>query len=155
MENILYVRELKHNLISISQLYDRGLKVLFELFSCLVTNPLDNSNIFIDHRQDNIYLIDMDDIDINGHCLVASKANIDEDSWLWHRRLGHASSHLISKLIKNNLVNGLLNLNLESNLVCKAYQLGKHTRTSFKPKNIVTTTRPLELLHLDLLGPLV
>ena len=95
----------------------------------------------------------MDNININGHCLVASKANINEDSWLWHRKLGHASSHLISKLIKENLVNGSPNLNLLSNHVCKACQLEKHTRTSFKPKNIVTTTRPLELLHIDLFGP--
>ena len=80
LENVLYVRGLKHNLISISQLCDRGLKVLFELSSCLVTNPLDNNNIFICHRQGNVYLIDMDDININGHYLVASKANIDEDS---------------------------------------------------------------------------
>ena len=94
----------------------------------------------------------MDDININGHCLVASKANIDEDSWLWHRRLGYACSHLISKLIKKNLVNELPNLNLESNHVYKACQLGKHTRTSFKSKYIVSTTRPLELLHMDLFG---
>ena len=50
LKNILYIRGLKYNLISISQLCDRGLKVSFELSSCLVTNPLDNSNIFIDHR---------------------------------------------------------------------------------------------------------
>ena len=42
---------------------------------------------------------------------------------------------------------------LDSNHVCKACQLGKYTRTSFKPKNVVTTTRPLELLHIDLFGP--
>ena len=80
LENVLYVRGLKYNLISTSQLCDKGLKVSFELSLCLVTNPLDNSNIFTDHRQDNMYLIDMDNININGHCIVASKANIDEDS---------------------------------------------------------------------------
>ena len=79
----------------------------------------------------------MNNININGHCLVASKANIDEDSWLWHRRLGHASSYLISKHIKRNLVNGLPNLNLDSDHVCKACQLEKYTRISFKPKNCV------------------
>ena len=60
---------------------------------------------------------------------------------------------MISKLIKGNLVNGLPNLNLDSNHVCKACQLEKHTRISFKPKNAVTTTRPLELLRMDLFGP--
>ena len=29
---------------------------------------------------------------------------------------------------------------------------GKHTRSSFKPKKVVSTTRPIELLHIDLCG---
>src|SRR4051812_31835598 len=31
--------------------------------------------------------------------------------------------------------------------------MGKQTRISFKSKNIVSTTRPLELIHMDLFGP--
>ena len=31
--------------------------------------------------------------------------------------------------------------------------MGKQTRVSFKLKNIVSTSRPLELLHMDLFGP--
>ncbi|KAK2369536.1 putative mitochondrial protein [Trifolium repens] len=31
--------------------------------------------------------------------------------------------------------------------------IGKISKTSFKPKNIVSTSRPLELLHIDLFGP--
>ena len=60
---------------------------------------------------------------------------------------------LMSKLIKKNLVKGLPKVNYERNRLCDAYQLGKQTRNTFKPKNIVSTTRPLELLHMDLFGP--
>lgn len=31
---------------------------------------------------------------------------------------------------------------------------GKQTKSSFKPKNHISTTRVLELLHLDLFGPM-
>ena len=50
LENVLYVLGLKHNLISISQLCDKGYKVSFESFSCRVTNPFDTSIVFIGHR---------------------------------------------------------------------------------------------------------
>ena len=50
IENILYVRGLKHNLISISQLYDKGYKVLFEALLCIKTDPINDSIIFIGHR---------------------------------------------------------------------------------------------------------
>ncbi|XP_070011166.1 uncharacterized protein LOC142162446 [Nicotiana tabacum] len=37
--------------------------------------------------------------------------------------------------------------------ICDACQLGKQTRSSFKVKNIVSTSKPLQLLHKDLFGP--
>ena len=76
-----------------------------------------------------------------------------ETSWLWHSRLGHTSTDLISKLVKKNLVKDLPKINYERNKICDACQLGKQTKKSFKLKNIVSTTRPLELLHMDLFGP--
>ena len=56
LENVLYILGLKHNLISISQLCDRGYKVSFEFSLCIVTNSFDNSTIFIKNRQGNIYI---------------------------------------------------------------------------------------------------
>ena len=49
-------------------------------------------------------------------------------------------------------VKGLPKVNYERNRLCDACQLGKQTRNIFKSKNIVSTTRPLELLHMDLFG---
>ncbi|KAK2456670.1 cysteine-rich RECEPTOR kinase [Trifolium repens] len=67
--------------------------------------------------------------------------------------LGHANWRLISKLSKLSLVKGLPNLNYHSDALCGPCQIGKISKTSFKPKNIVSTSRPLELLHIDLFGP--
>ena len=44
-------------------------------------------------------------------------------------------------------------MDFENDLFCDACAKGKHTRSSFKSKNCVSTSRPLELLHLDLFGP--
>jgi len=73
--------------------------------------------------------------------------------WLWHKRLGHANWRLISKLSKLQLVIGLPDIDYQSDALSGACQKGKIVKTSFKYKDIVSTSRPLELLHIDLFGP--
>ncbi len=85
--------------------------------------------------------------------LVASDTKVDDASWLWHRKLGHASMDTISKLVKRDSVIGLPKLKFEKNKICEACQYGKQSRSSFKSINCVSTSRPLELLHMDLFGP--
>ena len=60
---------------------------------------------------------------------------------------------LISKLIKRNLIKSLPKLNFEKNKICDLCQLEKQTRSSFKLKNIVLTSKLFELLHMNLFGP--
>jgi transposase InsO family protein len=46
------------------------------------------------------------------------------------------------------------NVCFEKNRSCAACQAGTHVGTSHLNKNIMTTSRPLELLHMDLFGPI-
>jgi len=50
------------------------------------------------------------------------------------------------------LVKGLPEQQYHSNALCGACQRGKIVKTNFRSKNIVSTSRPLELLHIDLFG---
>ena len=59
----------------------------------------------------------------------------------------------LSKLIKKELVTDLPKLNFKNDRICDVCQLDKQTKISFKSKNIVSTSRPLELLHINLFGP--
>ena len=61
--------------------------------------------------------------------------------------------NLITQLNKNELVRGLPKISFEKYKVCEACQMGKQIKTSFKNKNFISTSRPLELLHMDLFGP--
>ena len=126
IEKVLYVNGLKHNLLSISQFCDKGFKVIFEKSLCIITSPIDNDVKLIGHRHGNIYMVDLDDLPMkDGQCLVATSSKCIETSWLWHRRLGHASMYLISKLIRKDLVRDLPKLNFEKDKVCTACQHGK------------------------------
>ena len=76
------------------------------------------------------------------------------DSWLRHRRLGHASMKTLNKLVKNDLVIGLHKFKFDKDKICDACQFGKQVRNSFKSKNSVSTSKSLELLHINFFRPM-
>lgn len=53
-----------------------------------------------------------------------------------------------------DVVVGLPETKFVKEKLCDARQKGKQTGVCFKLKNVISTTRTLELLHLDLFGPL-
>jgi hypothetical protein len=49
---------------------------------------------------------------------------------------------------------GVTDVCFEKDRPCAACQTGKQVRSSHHSKNVMTTSRPLELLHMDLFGPI-
>ena len=147
---MLLVDGLKHNLLSISQLCDKNNRVIFDSNCCIVEDKNDKQVKFVGHRVDNIYMISLDEISSNDAKCLVSKEN---DSWLWHRRVAHIHMDHLNKLISKDLVIGLPKLHFTKDKLCDACQKGKQVKVSFKSKNIVSTSRPLQLLHMDLFGP--
>jgi hypothetical protein len=47
-----------------------------------------------------------------------------------------------------------MNVTFEKDKPCVACQAGKQVGAQHRAKNIMTTTRPLEPLHMDLFGPI-
>ncbi|GJX49587.1 retrovirus-related pol polyprotein from transposon TNT 1-94 [Tanacetum coccineum] len=101
-------------------------------------------------RKKGLYMMKLGNMPKDQICL----ATIDENSTLWHRRLGHANMHLIQSLASKELVRNLPKLKFDQHL-CDACKIEKHAYASHKAKNIVSMTRCLELLHMDLFGPSV
>nr|GEW78176.1 hypothetical protein [Tanacetum cinerariifolium] len=66
-------------------------------------------------------------------------------------RRGHKNMRLIQSLASKELVRNLPKLKFDQHS-CDACKIGKQAHTSHKAKNIVSTTRFLELLHIDLFG---
>ncbi|XP_068486996.1 uncharacterized protein [Phaseolus vulgaris] len=59
IENVLYVEGLKHSLLSISQLCDKGYKVNFEVNTYTISNETSGKVLFTSRRVNNMYLLDM------------------------------------------------------------------------------------------------
>ncbi|GJQ92763.1 putative ribonuclease H-like domain-containing protein [Tanacetum coccineum] len=104
-------------------------------------------------RKNDVYSLDLKNIIPSGGvtCLVA-KATKDE-AVLWHRRLGHVNFKNINKLVKGNLVRGLPSKTFKLDHSCLACRKGKQHRASCKKIEERTVREPLELLHMDLFGP--
>ena len=62
-------------------------------------------------------------------------SSMHDQSWLWHRRLGHANMDLIFQLNKDELDRSLPKINFQKDKVCETYQMGKQIKNSFKKKN--------------------
>ena len=61
--------------------------------------------------------------------------------------------YLISKLVRLNLVRGIPRIKFEKDHICDTCQHGKQFRESHPSISDTTTSKLLELLHLDLFGP--
>nr|GFA92029.1 putative ribonuclease H-like domain-containing protein [Tanacetum cinerariifolium] len=159
-ENVLYVLELEpFNLISMSQVCDQSHRVLFTGNECLVLSkdfPLPDLSMMILSipRTQNLYTFSLEELAPQAPitCLLA-KASQDESN-LWHRRLGHVNFSNMNKLVKGNLVRGLPNKMFLRDQTCIACNKGKQHKACYKGIPLVSQiTTPLHLLYMDLFGP--
>ncbi|UYV75826.1 hypothetical protein LAZ67_13001452 [Cordylochernes scorpioides] len=72
---------------------------------------------------------------------------------LWHRRLNHLNEAYMKEIIQRNVVLGF-NVNFKNLPECEACIMGKLTRQPYHPVTTNCTTKPLELVHMDLCGPM-
>ena len=76
IENVVLVVGLKHNLLNISQLCDRGFKVIFDDLTCNVLDKQTNACVLFGFCENNVYMIDLSNLHCNATCLNA----FNEDS---------------------------------------------------------------------------
>lgn len=146
IKNGMLVESLGYNLLSVSKLTDYGFNVLFTKVDCQVFRQDDYSMVFTGVRRGDL------DFTISPQprtCLLAESSK----GWLWHRRLGHVGMRNLDKLIKGDHISGVKDVIFDKDRLSSACQAGKQVGGSHPVKNIMTTKRPLELLHMDLFGP--
>ncbi|GJR04715.1 putative ribonuclease H-like domain-containing protein [Tanacetum coccineum] len=134
-ENVYFVRELKFNLFSVSQMCDKKNSVLFNDTECIVLSPnfklTDESQVLLKvPRKNNMYSVNLKDIVPKGGLTCLFAKSTSDESKIWHRRLGHINFKTMNKLVKGNLVRGLPLKLFKNNQTCVACQKGKQHRAS-------------------------
>lgn len=143
ISNVLHVKDLSSNLLSVSQLCEKGHKVIFMNEGCEIYDR-DNFLVATGRHINNMFVLNRS----TNRCLFTSQ---DQQSLLWHRRLGHLNLQDLCKL--KSVVNGIDFKAPRIVEPCVECLKGKQSRFPF-PKSSNRATSLLELIHSDLCGPM-
>jgi hypothetical protein len=125
LNDVTLVNKLVYNLLSVSQLVDANLEVLFHKSD---SHVLDSSNKRV-CRISCIGKVFQDDLSCaqsSVKCLISQSSS---ELWKWNRRLDHLSFDLLYLLSGIGLLQELPLLKFESNLVCAPCHHGKCWRS--------------------------
>nr|GEU80090.1 hypothetical protein [Tanacetum cinerariifolium] len=111
------------------------------------------NDLLISSRGTDLYSINIPDTSTpNPICLVAKATS--SQAWLWHRCLSHINFNTIKLLSKYDIVTGLSKLKFIKVHLCSSCELGIAKRKSFNTKATTSSKRWLQILHMDLCGPI-
>jgi hypothetical protein len=147
--DVALVDRLRYNLLSVSQLCDADLSMLFRKSD---SHVLDSSGKCVCgiSRIGNVFQTDFSSTKSSLRCLISQSSS---KLWKWHRGLGHLSFDLLCRLSGLGIFRGLPLLKFESDLICAPCRYGKMIAASHSPVNTVMTEHPRQLLHMDIVGP--
>nr|GEY34459.1 copia protein [Tanacetum cinerariifolium] len=143
---------LNHNLFSVGQFCDADLEVAFRKSTCFVRD-LQGNDLLIGNRESDLYTISLQDSTSSTLLGLMAKASPTQ-AWLWHQRLSHFNFDYIHLLSKKDIVIGLPKLKYVKDQLCSSCELSKAKRSSFKSKAVPSSKERLNLLYMDLCGPM-
>jgi hypothetical protein len=149
LNDVALVDRLRYNLLSVSQLCDADLSVLFHKSDSHIVDSSSKRVCGMSHIG-NVFQDDFASAQSSLRCLISQSSS---ELWKWHRRLGHLSFNLLCRLSGLGLLRGLPLLKFESDLVCAPCRHGKMIVASHSLINTVMTKHPGQILHMDTVGP--
>ena len=152
ISRVYYVEGLGHNLFSVGQFCDGDLEVAFREKTCFVRD-LQGNDLMSGTRSNSLNTISMSDMIASSPICLLSKAESTK-SWLWHKRMSHLNFKTMTDLARHKLVEGLPRFRYAKDHLCPACEQGKSKRAHFASKQEPSTDHVLQLLHMDLCGPM-
>nr|GFB04017.1 retrovirus-related Pol polyprotein from transposon TNT 1-94 [Tanacetum cinerariifolium] len=131
---------------------DADLEVAFRKSTCFVRD-LQGNDLLVGNRGSYVYTISLQESTSSTPLCLMTKATPTQ-AWLWHRRLSHLNFNYINLLSKKDIMIGLLKLKYVKDQLCSSCELSKVKRCSFKSKAVPSSKGRLNLLHMDLCGPM-
>ncbi|CAJ2639490.1 unnamed protein product [Trifolium pratense] len=148
LTSVYYLPGLKNNLLSIGQLQQKNLTIIFKDDTCKVFHDEKGLIMATAMTFNRMFVIKAPDI--VPQCMKISGA---DDSTLWHQRYGHLSFKGMNILTQKQMVIGLPKLK-ESNEKCTNCMKGKQQKQSAPKKSSWRASTKLELVHSDICGPI-
>ncbi|GJV30122.1 retrovirus-related pol polyprotein from transposon TNT 1-94 [Tanacetum coccineum] len=142
-------------LILMHKAHDWKSQVVVNLKStCFVRDhPGKRLHLLTGNRGSNLYTISLQETTSSTPICFMAKASPTQ-AWLWHRRLSHLNFDYITLLSKKDIATGLPKLKYVKDQLCSSCEMSKAKRSSFKSKAFPSSKGRLNLLHMDLCGPM-
>ncbi|GJW73618.1 retrovirus-related pol polyprotein from transposon TNT 1-94, partial [Tanacetum coccineum] len=116
-------------------------------------NLFSGNDLLTGNRGSDLYIISLQETTSSTPICFMAKASPTQ-AWLWHRRLSHLNFDYITLLSKKDVVTGLPKLKYVKDQLCSSCEMSKAKRSSFKTKVVPSSKGRLNLLHMDLCGPM-
>nr|KYP35468.1 Retrovirus-related Pol polyprotein from transposon TNT 1-94 [Cajanus cajan] len=146
---VYYIPNLMNNLLSIGQLQQKKLKIIFDDDKCRVYHK-EKGLLMTSYMANNrMFPIKAKLVITEAACIQTS--NVDSTE-MWHKRYGHLSYGGLKLLNQKAMVKGLPELK-EMDKVCPECAVGKQHRDAISKQSTWRATRRLELIHSDICGP--
>ncbi|KAI3451258.1 hypothetical protein Pfo_007923 [Paulownia fortunei] len=148
ISNVLFVPDLKTNLLSIDQLQEKGYEIYIKDGFCRIQDEklgLIAQVTMTANRMFPLYLNS-----INQTCFSAKLKDI---AWVWHYRYGHLNCGGLRTLQQKNMVAGLPSFTSPSN-ICEECVVSKQHRDPFPKGKAQRARKLLEIVHSDICGPI-
>lgn len=145
LQNVLYVPDIRRNLISGTLLSVHGFKMVFESQKIILSK--NGVHVGKGYVKEGMWKMNVMAVkpNVNMNKTSTSSVYMLESSNLWHGRLGHVNYNTIRRLIN---LNHIPMFNIDSKHKCETCVEAKLTRSSFH--TVDRNTKPLELIHSDI-----
>lgn len=141
--DVYFIPDLRSNIISLGQATESGCDIRLKDDYLTMSDQQGKLLVTAKRSKNRLYKVRMGIRDATQlHLSQISESN------RWHYRLGHINTATMKLMMQKELVDGV-----EKEL-CTSYLLGKHARQAFPKSTMYRATRPLELVHGDLCGPI-
>nr|GEU93053.1 retrovirus-related Pol polyprotein from transposon TNT 1-94 [Tanacetum cinerariifolium] len=117
------------------------------------TKKPNGNDLLIGNRGSDLYTISLQELTSSSPLYLMAKASPTQ-AWLWHRRLSHLNFDYINLLSKKDVVIGLPKLKYVKDQLCSSCKVSKAKRSSFKSMDVPSLNGRLNLLYMDLCGPM-
>ncbi len=148
--NVMLVESLGYNLMSVRALNKMNFDVYFTIDMVVLLRSKTLKVMFVGYVEHELFVVDFSGSTNTQAICLFGKADV---GWLWHRRLSHVNMRTLQSLHKGGHILGLKeNVSFSRDRLCRACVEGKIHDSPHPSKTIISSTRILELLHVDLFG---
>ena len=148
LHKVLFVPDMTKNLLSVPAMALMKAQVCFDEEHCVIEK--NGREYVIGSLHDKLYMVNTVE-----YAHVSTAQTSDASIEVWHCRFGHLNYDYVNKLTKEEMVQGMkIHGSTQPNKQCEACIMGKMQRKSPPKQSTQRATRPFEVLHSDICGPM-